>query len=72
MMIVRNFFIVFSALSSLLHSMAYGDVGAEDIKARVSVFMDDYIVMLADDYGNNVRIEYTLSLIHISEPTRPY
>ena len=60
-MIVRNFFIVFSALSGLLNGMAYGDVGAEDIKARVSVFMDDYIVMLADDYGNNVRIEYTIN-----------
>ena len=58
---VRIFFLVFSVLGCPLSSMAYGNIGAEQIKARVSVFMDDYIVKLADDYGNNVRIEYAIS-----------
>ncbi|ARN73066.1 flagellar basal body P-ring formation chaperone FlgA [Oceanicoccus sagamiensis] len=60
-MIVRSFFIIFSALICLFNSMAYGDIGADDIKARVNVFMDDHIALLAEDYGDNVRIEYSIN-----------
>jgi flagella basal body P-ring formation protein FlgA len=62
-MIVRSFFIFFSALTCLISSISYGAVGTEDIKARVSVFMDDHIALLAEDYGDTVRIEYSINTL---------
>ncbi len=61
MMIVRSFFILFSTLTCLLSGAAYGDVDAEEIKAQVSLFMDQHIALLAEDYGDAVRIEYTVN-----------
>ena len=61
MMIVRSFFILFSALICLYTGFSYGDVGADDIKARVSLFMDEHIALLAEDYGDTVRIEYSVN-----------
>ncbi len=62
-MIVRSFFIFFSALICLYTGYSYGDVSAEDIKARVSVFMEDHIALLQDDYGDKVRIEYSVNTL---------
>lgn len=67
-MIVRNFFLFFRTLVlrvvvCLYACVSYGDVGAEDIKARVSVFMDDYVAQLSEDYKVGVRVEYSVNIL---------
>ena len=54
-----------NALDSLLEEVNYGNPTIEDMVSNEA----NVVMQVGQIYAN---VKYTLSLIHISEPTRPY
>ena len=65
----------FAINSKLLHLAAEGKTEAAAIEQFSNAFIDQYSKLEHTKYGDlseQERVVKTLSLIHISEPTRPY
>ena len=60
-MIVRSFLLLFTGLIIAISPVASAAVSSEAIKSRVSHFMAEHIALVAEDYGNNVRIDFTIN-----------
>jgi flagella basal body P-ring formation protein FlgA len=61
MMILRSFLLLFSGLLAAFSPITSAKVGSEAIKSSVSLFMAKHIALVEEDYGGNVRIEFTIS-----------